>query len=640
MLDIMRKHAGSWGIKALLIAVASSFFIGFGLLTVFKKGVVGGGDDVVAEINGQNIYTVDLLRATARYREIFKDSYRDSFHKRMALDSLMLRQIVLDEARKVGIRVTEEELTSSISRYPAFQDENGRFSRQRYLRALQYSRMYPGDFENSQREEIIVQKFADIMMKSALVTDADLWDEFVRDNEKVSLLFAEVDPVKTVVRVRITDTEAKQYFSMSQEEFKVPQKRKAEYAMFDPETYSSRIAVSPGEDRDYYTKNRAKYTHKDKVKASHILIKSLKTEDKAKHEAARKKAGELARKLKAGANFEELARKNSDDPGSAKKGGDLGFFEKGMMVKEFEKAAFSQKEGEIGEPVETQFGFHIIKVIEKKQAGQDSFEKVREEIQAALKAVKAKARVEEDARAMDLALKAGKTLKDAAAQLKMTLNETVYFGKEDFITGFEDPAAFAKEAFALSEGGTSGPVKVGNTWVLLKVTGIKAERIPDFSEVKTAVQDKLKEKRAREEALSVAAEISSDVNKGRDLRAAAAKFGIKAESTGLFSRADAAVPNIGASEEILSAAFALTEKAPVNRGPVQFSNKYYMLKLEKRIPANKLAFEAEKESLRAKLSKTLGNEIEQRFFKSLRDGAKITINEAALKSTSPMAPEE
>jgi peptidyl-prolyl cis-trans isomerase D len=292
---------------------------------------------------------IDLKQFPAERREQFSMQMRQR-----ALETLIRREVVFQSAGNAGLYVPDEQLRDVIQNYEAFQ-EDGRFRRERYDMYLQASGKSPKAFEDQIRKDIAVQTFQNLFVVGSVPIKGEL-----------SLL----DDLKQLkFNVEVASFEKRQL----EEGIKVSAKRKKEFLA---EEKNLEVAKS------YYQGNIAKYTNKERVKARHILVSAPKDDSEAV-DKAKLKIAKIQEELKS-KSFAEVAKEYSDDTGSASKGGELGFFERGRMVKEFEDAAFDGEVGKVSEPVQTQYGFHLIEAQEKQAASTTPFEDVKEDIAEAL----------------------------------------------------------------------------------------------------------------------------------------------------------------------------------------------------------------------------------------------------------------
>jgi peptidyl-prolyl cis-trans isomerase D len=389
MFDFVRTHR-NWMMLFILVLILPSFVF-FGIQGynsyVDKDGALATVDD--APITQQE-YDAALRDRVERMRQglgpNFDPKLLETPEARAAvLDQLVLDRALANEATKSNVVITVDRLREFISNVPAFQ-QDGKFSYDRYKAFLASRGQSEASFEQSLRNDLRKQTFVQAVVESA-ITPKQVIDRI----ERILLEQREVRELRFPAeqfasKVSITDAQVAEYYQANRTQFEIPENVRVEYIVLSPETIAGNVKVAEEAVKSYYEQNKARYGTEEQRRASHILIAS-EGSDKA---SARKKAEEILAKVKANPNdFAKLARENSKDSGSAAQGGDLGFFGRGMMVKPFEETAYRLKAGEISDVVETDFGFHIIRVTEIKPAQAKPFADVRADIERELKSQQA-----------------------------------------------------------------------------------------------------------------------------------------------------------------------------------------------------------------------------------------------------------
>jgi peptidyl-prolyl cis-trans isomerase D len=360
------------------------------------------------------------------------------------------------------------------------------------------------------------------------------------------------------------------------------------------------------------------------VRASHILLNT-----EGKDEAAvRAKAEDLLKQLKGGADFAALARANSNDPASASKGGDLDYFGKGRMVPEFEAVAFTQPVGQLSELVRTQYGFHIIKVTDKKAAEVQPLDAVRPQITEQLKFERAQTRVQDLATAIATEVKAPADLDKAANTRGLKVQESPFFTRTEPIPGLGASPEVSEAAFSLEQGKVSGPLRTGTGVAFLTVTGSEAARVPALSEVKDRATNDLKRKKAQDLA-KARAQATATTLKG------AADFGGAAKAAGLTLRnADgivrgAAIPEVGPSPAVDQAAFSL----PVGSvsDPIPTPNGAVVVKVVSRTDVPTADLAKNRDAIRRELASQKRAQFFASYMTKAKQGMGITIDQAVIQ---------
>ncbi len=402
MYDFINKHKRL--LQIILAVLIVPPFALFGVDYYFR-----GTDpsDQVARVAGMRITQQEFGQALRQREDQLRQMLGGKADPSM-LDNPQIRHAVLNQlidervlysaAVKSGITVPNAELQSVIGDIPAFKDGNGKFSPQRYRELLGAQGMTQGRFEADLRKDLIVGRSRDTFSGTAFLpnTVVDRIYHLRQQQREISQFV--LDPSQFTAKVKVTPEEAKAYYETHKAEFELPEKVKVEYVILSLASVENRVAVTPKELQDYYQSRLEQLGKPEERRASHILIAvpaSATPEQKAK--AQEKAEALLAEAKKSPRNFAELARKNSGDPGSAADGGDLGYFARGKMVKAFDDAVFALKVGDIAGPVQTQFGYHVIKLDAIKPSEAPTFEAVKGKLEEELKKAHASRAFAQDA---------------------------------------------------------------------------------------------------------------------------------------------------------------------------------------------------------------------------------------------------
>lgn len=561
MLDRMRRHKGwlKWSL-ALVVLTFVVFYIPDFLST--STGAAPG--QVLADVDGEPITVGTFQRRYAAqmnaYRQAYGGQMNDQLLRQLGIDRQILQQLVdeeamVAEARRQGITVSDVEIRERILNMPAFQ-ENGRFiGEQRYRQVLQFNTppFTTTEFEDNLRRALMIEKLRTSIAGWIHVTDAEVADEYRRRNEKVKLDVVPVTADAFRSQVTVSDADLTAHFDTNKESYRIGEKRRIKYALVDVDKVRASIAVPEADVEAFYGQNQSQYTTPAQVRASHIL---LKTEGKDEN-AVRAQAEEVLKRAKApGADFEALAKQYSEDDSNKDRGGDLDYFGRGRMVPEFEAAAFAMKIGEVSDLVKTSFGFHIIKVVDSQPEVVRQLADVREEIVDQLRWQKAQQEAESIAKAVASAAKTPADLERLAGERGLERAETGLFLSDQPIDQLGVQPELASTVFGLKEGEISPPQRVARGWVLATVTGRQDAYVPSLDEVRDRVREDVVRDKAGELAKQRAASIAAGLKAAGDFAAAAKTFGLEVKETDLIARG-AAIPDIGISEDIDAAAFAL-----------------------------------------------------------------------------------
>jgi peptidyl-prolyl cis-trans isomerase D len=562
MLDRMRRHKNwlKWSLGIVVVAFVALYIPSF-LET--PQGSTVGPRAVVASVDGRDITVARFQKAYQQqmnmYRQMYGGQMDEQMLRRMGIDQRIVQQLIeteaaLAEAQRRGITASNAEVRARILSLPSFQ-ENGNFIGEARYRQILQSQVPPipiSDFEEDVRRSIIVEKFEGAVTDWISVSQTEVDAEFTKRNEKAKLAVLSFPADKFKDSVTVTDDEIAKEFEASKERYRVPEKRKIKYAMVDFQGIQQRVTVTPQDVESYYKENQQQYATPEQARSSHILFKTEGKDDAT----VKKQAEETLAKIKGGADFAALAKKLSDDTGSATQGGDLGLGPRGKMVKEFDDAQFALKPGQVSELVKTQFGYHIIKLTEIQPAKTQTLDEVRPMIEQMLKSQRA----QQEAERVSTEL-AGKITKPAdfdtiAKQRGLVVNESGFFGRQEMIGGgltFEPQ--ISNRAFELKTGEVSDGIRGSQGFVFITLTGTQESRLPTLDEVKSRVRDDVQRKKAVEAARQKANGLVAQLKSG-DFNATAKSAGLEAKTTELVARGGA-YPDVGANPEIDTAAFAL-----------------------------------------------------------------------------------
>ena len=491
MFDSVRTHR-RWMMLFMLVLIFPSFvFFGIQGYNSFM-----GSENALAKVDGSPITQQEYDQAQRDRIERLKQQFGQEFDPRLLetqearasiLDGIVLNRALTSEANKSNIIITTDQLRQVLANVPGFQ-EGGKFDYDKYKAYVASQGMTEPMFEQRVREDLRKQALVQSVVESAMVpkTVAARIDNMLREQREVRELRFTIE--QFMPKVKVTDEQVAQFYEKNKALFETPESAKVEYVVLSPETIGAGNTVPEGEVRAYYEQNKARYGTDEQRRASHILI-TPEGGDKA---AAKKKAEQLLAQVKAKpGDFEKLAKENSKDPGSAAQGGDLGFFGKGMMVKPFEEAVLKLKPGEISDVVESDFGFHIIKLTEIKPADVKPFEQVKGEIERDLKTQAAQ---KEFAKAADqftnLVYEQADSLQPAADALKLKVQKVDALtrrGLPPYINARVVDALFSEDALKAKR--NTQALEVGtNTLVSARVVEYKPAAVKPLDEVKGQVR--------------------------------------------------------------------------------------------------------------------------------------------------------
>jgi peptidyl-prolyl cis-trans isomerase D len=559
MLDRMRRHKGwlKWSLAIVVIA-----FIWLYIPTFMDSPAGAGSQDVVATVDGRDITVGRFRRAYQQQMQAYRNAYGanmdDRLLRQLGIEQRIVQQMIeeelaLSEAGRLNISASDEEVRARIASLPAFQ-ENGRFvGEERYRQVLQMANppLRPSDFEDQVRRGIVLEKLQGALTAWVTVGDKEVDDEFRRRNEKAKLAVVSFPADKFREGLNVTDAELAAQFESNKAQYRIPEKRKIRYVLIDNNALREQAQVSAAEIKRHYDDNVEQYSTPEQARASHILLKTEGKDDAA----VKKQAEDLLAKIKGGTDFAQLANKFSEDEASNKKGGEMDFFPRGQMVKEFEEAAFSLQPAQISDLVKTTYGYHIIKGGEKKPAHTRPFEEVRPQIEDQLKWERAQKEVER--RATDFAgkLDSPDDFDTLPKQNGIIVSESGFFARDEPIAGLGVAPGVGARAFEMKQGEVSEAINTPQGIAYITVTGTEDARDPSLDEVKARVREDLLKKKAVEAARQKATALASQLKSG-ELEAAARGAGLEVKTTDLISRG-APIGDVGISTAVDNVAFTL-----------------------------------------------------------------------------------
>ena len=605
------------------------------------------GKGVIAKVDGGDI-TADEVRQTAR--QMLQQQMPQGganmgmllpFFAQRAADQLINRQALLAEAARMGLRTTPQEVLDELQhgRYAATFFPGGNFiGQQEYDDLLQRANLTRAKFEDAVGNDILLTKLQALISGSATVSEAEIRDQFMKQNSKVKFDYAVLKQDDLRKGLHPANEELKAFYESHKGSYanSIPEKRKVKYAVVETSKAEAGVQVTQDDLRAYYDQHRDQYRTPEQVKVSHILIKTPlpgpdgKVDEKGVAEALHR-AEDLLKQLKGGAKLEDLASKYSEDTGSAKQGGSIGWIGKGQTVPEFEKAAFSLPKGQISELVKSSYGFHIIRVDDKQDAHMKTLDEVKADIEPILKQQKGQQAAEKQAEALLKQARAG-SLDAAAAEQHIPVITSDFFSRKDMLPGLGPATQFMDAVFAATEKSPPDVAPASQGIVVFQLLAVKPAATPTFEEIRSRVEEEFKNERSSILLSQKVQELSDRAKKDHDLRRAAKELGATVKTSD-FVLPDGQVPDVGSMAGQASVAFNMKPgeiSGPINSG----GNGVVLAVLENQKPAD-ADFASKRDQLRDQLLQGKQQELFGLFVSSLRDqmekSGKIKINEDEMK---------
>lgn len=499
MLEALRKHTQGWMAKIILALIVVPFAL-FGIDSYLNQA---GGQVAVAKVDGQKISLQEYSNAVENARNYLQSQgqkvdaamLESPAFKQSVLDGIITRRLVEGAVQDYRFRISDEQLSQHILGMPEFQS-NGKFSEETYNQLLTQNKLTPAKFEQSVRKDLAVQQVRDgltnLVFMPKKVAEQSLMSEF----EQREVTVADVKVSDFMSQVNVTPEQVQAYYNQHKAKFIAPAKVKLQFALLTAAGLMGQVSASDEEVKQFYDENAAKLQGDEQRQASHILIGFSSTATPAEKAAAKEKAEAILKQAKANPkNFEKLAIENSQDTGSASKGGDLGSFGRGAMVKPFEDAAFAMKVGDISDLVESEFGYHIIKLTGITGESSD-FDSVKLKLKAELLFQKAQAKYAELADDFgNTVYEQSGSLDPVAKKFNVQVQTSPAMSKEE-VSKFFKSDRFASLVFSdevLKEKRNTEAVEVSpNNLVAGRVVEYTPEAPRSFDEVKAGIETLLK----------------------------------------------------------------------------------------------------------------------------------------------------
>ncbi len=523
MFDAVRNNKRF--VQVLLVLITVPFAL-WGVDSYFGGG--RGAD--LASVGGSPISRQDFSQALRDQQERLRGQYGREFNPAMLetpearqamLDSLVTQRLLLIHAAKSGLTASDAQLIEVIGSIPALQ-EDGKFSKRRYEQALRTQGLTQTGFEAKLRQDITLQQLVQAVSDTAVVSNAAAEQVIAIQLEERQVSEALIRPEQHAAQVRISAEAVKEYYERNHKQFEIPQRIRAEYVVLSREIFAQQIAVGEDEIKSAYEKNAQGYATQEERRASHILILAPMDAPEAEQKAAQAKSDMILQQLKKNpGDFAKLAKEHSQDPGSTQKGGDLGFFSRGAMVKPFEDAVFSLKENQLSDVVRSEFGFHIIRLTGIKSGKVRSLEEARESIAAELKAQMAGKKFAETAEAFsNTVYEQADSLKPAAEKFKLPVQQTGFFDQVNRVAA--GPLAGNEKLFsalfsddALKNKRNTEAVEVApNTLVSARVLELRPAELRTLESVQAEIEKKLNAEETARLAQKDGEEKLARLNKG------------------------------------------------------------------------------------------------------------------------------
>jgi peptidyl-prolyl cis-trans isomerase D len=582
-----------------------------------------GSTDVLAKIGDQNVTMGDVRQQLDEIRRRNPiPQPLEGLYARNILNQLVFQKEIEFEAKRLGISVSDQERADRIKQYvPTAFNGDTFVGLDAYAREVQSRfQLTVPVFEDLVRQGLIEEKFRKLITDGISASPAEIQEEFKYQNEKVKLDYVVIKPEDLESKITPSESDIKAYYEQNKSRFQIPEKRVVRYALLDLTQLRQNTVVTDDELKVLYQQNIQQFQVPNRVHAEHILLMTVGKTDAEVTEIKKKTEDILAQAKKKGANFEDLAKKYSEDPGSKAKGGDLGWLVQGQTVPEFEKAAFSLNKGEISDVIKTQYGFHIIKVLDKETAHTKTFDEVKDTLRPnyLLNKVDQEASKTADQIAADIRQSNKTTLDQLAQKYHLAIAETHPVGPGEPVLELGNGQDIKDEIFQLRPGDLSLPLRTDRGYVVLSLRQSLPTHQGSLDEVRDKVVTELKQQKSNELTQAKAQELEKRVKAGEKFAAAAKALGLDPKTSDAFAR-NGSVPNLGSGKS-LAPAFSL--KVGQLGSPLSLGSTWTVYQVVDRQEANPADFEKQKKEITDNLLKQKRDLAFSAFQTSLNDRLK------------------
>ena len=636
MLDFLRKRKRNWVIILFLgvIVITFALFVGSGKLRDQGTGEIA---EINGEIIGQREFALQYERAVQRYREILKGSLTPEMIKGLNLkanliEELIQKKLVLQEARSLGLLATDDDLANHLAKAPEFQI-GGRFSKDRYIQILQANRLAPAQFEEEQRDQLTIQRLYSIVLDSVQVTDAEVRDRYLLEQEKINLAYVKLPIGDFASEVKLTDDDIKKSYERSRESLKEPLKVQVEYLSYPYDQFASSIQLSDKEIEEYYKANLdSKFRKPKEAKIRYISMRIAPDADASQKKTARERADRIVKEARGGKDFAELAKRESDDP-TAAKGGDAGWIAQGQTSPEIEKIIFKLAKSGVSDVVETPAGFQIFKIDDFKNEHTPTLKEATGEITKTLKTEKGKREAAKIAdRDREKAL-SGAELSKLAQESGAKLSATNLISSGEVVPEIGENQEFYKNAFSLGAKELSPIIEGKNSYYIVRLKQRIEPTVPPMENVRGRIEKALKESKAYEMALQKGNSLLEQLKKDKDIAKLAQANNLRLEETGWFLRSAPQLPKIGDLAEMKAGPIAVSPQNPIAERLYTQKDALYIFAFKERQSADMEQFEKQQEVLKKQALAESRQRALIKFLESLKGKAQITVNTAFLEES-------
>ena len=645
MLKLMRDNFQQ--LKWALLAVVAAFIIGF----VYVDMGLGGprqdsGQDTrayAARVNGETISFREYDRALYYTEKNYEQMYRQPLSPEMianmglpkqVIDSLVDQKLLLQEARRLHLGATPDEVRAKILQIPTLNPDGKFIGNELYTRYVTGSLGYqsPAEFEEELAREITLQKMESALFNSLVISPKTVDAEYRRVTENAKIKYVLYAASRETTNVSVTPQEVEQYYKAHQAQYSYGEQRQVKYLVADFARLRSQIVPTDAELRKRYEASREDYKHAEQARVLHILIRVEQGAPPAADAAAKAKADGIVKQLRAGADFAKLAAENSADPSSSSKGGDMGYVDKGTTVTPFDTAIFTLPLNTVDVVRSQEFGYHIVKVLDRRPAGYRSYEEVQPTLASAVAEQMAKDQARDEITKIAARIKQSKPKSmaefAALANDKVTSNDTTWFAKNDSIPGIGQNAALMAWAFSAKPNDIGDIIGTQRGPAIPYLAGARNAGVSGLEEIRAKVESDARMEKARQSAAQQLARAMPAAN----IDAVSTKVGIPPSET-TVTRQGYVSGFSGDTTPLVDAAMAANVGDV--KGPVQVAEGAVVFQVLEQKKVDAKSADENRTAYADMLRQTEARNLRRTLLQRLRKEASVDINDRLLKQQAP-----
>jgi len=621
MLEAIRNNAQSWGVKLLFgIIVLVFVFWGVGSFRNSERRVVATvGDQEIGLKEFVQNYQRQVEALRRQRGELSSQDLKNMDLKRQVLKQMINTRLLQTKAEELGLVVGSGQVRTKIRGMSVFHGDNATFDPSRYQGLLRMNNLTPAQFESDIRRDLVSTALRQVVTSPVQVDESEAREMFDYIQAKATIDYVRFPVQDYIQRVEVNDKQIQAYYEQHKQKYEIPAQMSMQAVTLTPKTLATEQEVPPEEIETYYARHKDEFTRPEQVKARHILIRVGQDASEEEVRKAREQINAAAVRVEQGAGFEQVATDVSQGP-SAEQGGDLGWFSRDSMVPEFEKAAFGLQPGEVSEPVRTKFGFHIIKVTDRRQAGVQPLDEVQEKIRSRLARDKAMQVLEDRLdEVLHIVLTSG-DLQRAAEEVGLQVQDIGPFSRENPPQQFDLSQKQVNTLMQMQDNEVlDTPIMLDNGYLVVQKTGHEPAHIPGLDQIEDTVRQAVTQSRAAQLAQEAAQEALSRLEQGQ----AARELGLQVETSQPFSR-QGVIPGLGRNQALVQDVFAAKRDKWLQK-PYELAESVVVPRLADLSPPEDTTWEAQKDFWMDNVRRIQEQALFQAYMQGLREAAEVSI---------------